>query len=279
MPPIIDCVSIIESLQHHEKHTGELLAKHLQGQGRCAVYTNAETETQFLSAIQDADRRTRSLGERLALHFEVHGDEHGFHLADGTLVPWHRVKQDIQNLNFTQKNHLLVSMAVCQGLWLLAIVSATDKSPFHSLVASQEIIPVVGIERGFPVFFDSLFAGVSIEEAVHQLNLAQNGEHPNYRWVTSECMFHDAYQKYLVEKSSPKAIEARGNWLVNQLILLGRAQESQREFVMSIYRESIKESELPYFEQYRAKFFMHDAYRENMAEFCPSYEAMVAKRR
>src|SRR5579862_2136112 len=107
--PIIDSLVVIESLARGEKATGTALVQHLKKKGYEAVCHSADTEALFIQAIHDAERRSRSLKQRVALHFEVHGNFSGFTLANGAIVRWHRVKRDIQNLNFTQSNHLVLS--------------------------------------------------------------------------------------------------------------------------------------------------------------------------
>jgi hypothetical protein len=274
--PLIQSLVVIESLPRDEKATGTALVQHLNARGCEAVCFSADTELLFIQAIQDAERRSRSLNQRVALHFEVHGDPLGFQLADGALVGWHRVKRDIQNLNFAQQNHLLVSMAVCSGLWLLSIMRATDVSPFGYLVAYQHELYETGIERGFPVFYESLFAGKSLEEAVHQLNLAQDDA--DYRLVTSEKMFENVYRQYYEEQASPAVLRARANAVFDEGVRIGAFRPEARKAILDFYMSVMKAQQRPFFEKFREKFFMHDVYPGNQAEFCPSYEDLGGER-
>jgi hypothetical protein len=272
----IDTVAIIESLSAHEKKTGEMLFDHIQAQGRDAAYLPVETEAQFTSAIQEVERMCRSLGKRAALHFEIHGQEKGFRLSVGELVPWARVRQDIINLNFHLKNHLLVSMAVCRGTWLLSIMRATTISPFHSLVSSQRVIYEADIERGFPVFYDSLLAGDTLEKATSRLNLAQNGSH--FDLITTEDMFAQVFQNYFSKYCNPQAMQLRAKNIRAKLTRLGVNDRELRHKLVQLYKTTVTKEQEPSFEDYRARFFMHDDYPENMAEFCPTYEDLIAGR-
>jgi hypothetical protein len=270
----IDTVAIIESLSANEKKTGNMLFDHIQAQGRDATYLPVETEAQFTNAIQEAERMCRSLGKKAALHFEIHGDEHGFSLSGGELVQWARVRQDIINLNFQLKNHLLVSMAVCRGTWLLSIMKATTTSPFHSLVSSQEDIYEPDIERGFPVFYDALFAGDTLEEATHKLNLAQNGS--QFDLTTTENVFAKVFENYFAKWCNQKAMALRAKNIRAQLTRLGVKDRELRHKLVQLYKRTLTAQQEPTFEDYRAKFFMHDDYPANMAEFCPTYEELIA---
>lgn len=268
----IDSVAIIESLPATEQKTGESLAEHLRAEGHEAVYLRVEKEVEFTRAIQEVERMSRSLGKRVALHFEVHGNEHGFGLASGELVNWSRVKQDIINLNFALKNHLLVSMAVCEGMWLLSIMRATDTSPFHSLISSQGTIYQRDIEKGFPVFYKALFAGLSLEEATQKLNVEAIRYGSEFQLTTSEETFAKVFEKYFREWCTPEAMYGRGNALCDFIASKGLYPGMPREKILDLYKQYFSSHEEPSFVEYRAKFFMHDVYPENMAEFCPTYE-------
>ena len=271
----IDTVSIIESLSPHEKKTGKMLCDHLRAKGRETTYLPVESSAQFTNAIQEVERMCRSLGKRAALHFEIHGSEHGFSLSGGELIQWARVRQDIINLNFQLKNHLLVSMAVCEGTWLLSIMRATRTSPFNCLVSSQDVIYEHDIERGFPAFYDAVFAGDTLEEATRKLNLAQNDSH--FDLTTTEAVFANVFEKYFSEWCNPKAMELRAKKIREQLTEMGITDREQKHKLIQLYKNTVTSQQEPSFEKYRAAFFMHDSYPENMAEFCPTYEELVGK--
>ena len=271
----IDAVAIIESLSPHEKKTGKMLCDHIKAQGREATYLPVETGVQFTNAIQEVERMCRSLGKKAALHFEIHGSADGFTLSGGELVQWARVKQDIINLNFQLKNHLLVSMAVCQGTWLLSIMRATRTSPFHSLVSSQAVIYEPDIERGFPAFYDAMFAGDTLEASTSKLNLVQNGSH--FDLITTEEVFANVFEQYFSKLCNPEAMDLRAKKIRQQLTQLKVTDRELKHKLVQLYKKTVTSEQEPSFEKYRAEFFMHDAYPENMAEFCPTYEELVGK--
>lgn len=271
----IDAVTIIESLSPHEKKTGKMLCDHIQAQGHQATYLPVETSAQFTNAIQEVERMCRSLGKKAALHFEIHGNKDGFSLSGGESVQWARVRQDFINLNFQLKNHLLVSMAVCEGTWLLSIMSATRTSPFNSLVSSQAIIYEPDIERGFPAFYEAVFAGDSLEDATRKLNLAQNTSH--FDLTTTEEVFANVFKKYFSEWCNSKAMELRAKKISAQLTEMGVTDRELKHKFTQLYKRTVTSQQEPTFENYRAEFFMHDDYPENMAEFCPTYADLVGK--
>jgi len=271
----IDTVAIIESLPAIEKQTGKLLEEHLKKNGRDAVYYSVVTANQFLAAIQDVERMSSSLGKRVALHFEIHGTRDGYHLSNGAFVPWMQVRRDIVNLNVSQKNHLLVSMAVCEGKWLLEIMKATKTSPFYALISSQEEIFEADIERGFPVFYDAVFDGKSLEDATLQFNLSQN--HSDFTLTTTEEMFAKVFEQYFSKCCSQEAIELRAKKTRKRLTELGVTDRELKHKLVQRYKKTVTKEQEPSFEKYRAEFFMHDAYPENMAEFCPAYEELAGK--
>jgi hypothetical protein len=272
----IDTVAIIESLSPDDKKTGKMLYDHIRAQDREATYLTVETEVQFTNAIQEVERICRSLGKRAALHFEIHGENNGFSLSGGELVRWARVKQDIINLNFQLKNHLLVSMAVCSGSWLLDIMRATTTSPFNSLVSSPEEIYERDIERGFPVFYDALFTDDTLEEATRKLNTTQRRSH--FDLTTTEDMFAKVFQNYFSNWCNQKAMKVRAKNIRAQLAKMGIKDREQMHKLVELYKRTLILDQEPTFEEYRAKFFMHDDYPENMAEFCPAYEDLIAGR-
>src|SRR5439155_18313905 len=148
---------------------------------------------------------------------------------------------DLQNLYFVHKSHLFLSMAVCSGLWLVFIMRATDVSPFGYLVASQEELAESGIERGFPVFYECLFAGQTVEEATHQLNLAQNTD--DYKVVSSEMMFARAWRKHFEDQTSPAFLRARAESVFHDLVSLGFVQAAAKQCVLDVYMKTFKEQQ------------------------------------
>lgn len=273
---MIDAVAVIESLPPGETRTGENLVNHIRSERKEAWYYFADSAAKFIEAVQDVDRVSRSFNKKVALHFEAHGSDQGFELANGDFIPWHRLKRDIQNINFTQRNHLLVTMAVCEGLWLLEIISATDSSPFHSLIACQEVVYVSGIERGFKGFYSELLRGRDVATALAELNQVQS-INPEFRLVTSEQMFAEAYGKYLRDLNTPEMIQVRFDTVFNELVRRKVFSPEQKQIVFDLYFKEVKGKEEESFVDFRAKFFMHDAFPENMAEFCPTYEELIAK--
>jgi len=274
---MINSVSVLESLPTGEPKTGKALADALTAEGRKVYYTFADTPALFLQAIQNTEALSRLHGERVALHIEAHGSDKGFHLADGAFVPWHTVKADIQRINVAQKNHLLVSMAVCRGFWLSEIINPTDTSPFSALVASENTVYVAGIQRGFPAFYRSVLSGATLSDALFELNIQQNGLNPDYRLVSSEQMFIKAYRHYVTQRSSPQFLLRRANAVFDVLRDGGILPEALRDKVCSAVVAHIKKEQEPKFEEFRETFFMHGVYPENMAEFCPTYEQLFVE--
>jgi len=164
-------VTVVQSLPLEERATGASLADKLNADcdGVCCL-RQVDTVSDFLRALREIREASEGELKGAALHFEIHGHAEGFQLANGSIVRWTDVEEEIREINIALRNNLLVTMAVCHGLWMMEIISGTNRSPFNSLVGCEHPIYEGGIEKGFPTFFSDILGGESVSNALIGLN-------------------------------------------------------------------------------------------------------------
>ncbi|PYJ84769.1 MAG: hypothetical protein DME22_11570 [Verrucomicrobia bacterium] len=98
-------------------------------------------------------------------------------------------------------------------------------------------------------------------------HIQAQGREATYLPVETDAQFANAIQKL-----SAEAMKLRSKSIREHLIKMAVSDKELNNKLVQLYRETITSQQEPAFEKYRAEFFMHDAYPENMAEFCPTYE-------
>ncbi len=92
-------------------------------------------------------------------------------LASGERVKWPQIRPAVSDLNDAFGGTLVLCASTCWGIQSDQIAMRTDRQdpPFYATVANSKRVPVRDCEKAFLAFYESLFAGACLEEAVRTM--------------------------------------------------------------------------------------------------------------
>jgi hypothetical protein len=158
-------VYIIESAQDDAE--AMVLQQKLARIGMSIMVRKVDNKKAFLSALQCA--MIHFMAHKASfpvLHISAHGCEKGIGLSNNDFVPWEEFGAAV-GTQLTDR--LILCMSTCEGLrsWGMALMQS---SPHYLLLVGTEEKPDWNdTKAGFPVFYQSLAQGKTIERALHDL--------------------------------------------------------------------------------------------------------------
>src|SRR5688572_24548433 len=138
-------IIVIESLSEKERKTGKELYNDILCRREFQMRTEFEAVyhvvDSFQSLVEIFDRIKSEVNKSLIapiLHFEMHGSPDGIHLTSGKFVSWHDLHTFFREINTITDDSLLVTFATCYGLSVLSNLTSGGKSPFWSVIGSND---------------------------------------------------------------------------------------------------------------------------------------------
>lgn len=198
-------VCIIESAKDNVEAT--LLQDKLACTRISVIVRRADNQRAFQSALQSAMIHFIAYGASFpVLHISAHGCEKGIRLSNNDFITWDEFGAAIG----TQlSDRLILCMSTCQGLrsWGMALMEGFPH--YLLLVGSEEKPRWNDTKAGFPVFYQSLAQGKTIDEAIVNLQTFSGQSHfmivpgPLVRQLREEVVnsktlddIHDVRDKY-----------------------------------------------------------------------------------
>lgn len=180
--PRIFELCIVESLPKGEKKTGQILYeeiikyKKIQEPNLSSSYTEVSSKKEFINYLKEIKRRIKVDKLFPILHIETHGSENGIHLANGELCSWEEFLTETRDINIALKNKLILILAMCYGISLIAKVDPSERAPFRAVVAPSIAIKWETLLEGFEVFYDTYFFSLSAKNSVLEANKVLGNE-------------------------------------------------------------------------------------------------------
>lgn len=272
-----DKVCIIESVTSNDIACGSILYNNLKSDintRECELYTPSSGQDLF-DSLNRILKDIKLTGKYPILHFCMHGDTIGLEINNGDEVEWLQLKKILIDINVACHNNLLITLAVCEGAYLLNIIHPKDRSPFWGMIGNVE-----GVHQGqspiaFTKFYKELLLSKQLASAFDILNLYHkegiNIKLNTFSLVNSEMTFKKVYRKYKKNHLSSQALEHRAK----KIMLKSKVG---RHFSGMTRRQSIEKIQLDIFEKSQQEFiemwehfFMVDLYTENKDRFPMRY--------
>lgn len=263
---------IIESLKSNETKSGELLYNDLirwrkiQIDGFDAELVQIQTKQEFFDILERIRKECNLNGVYPIIHFEIHGSQDGLGMASNEMVLWKELYDYLVRINLSIGNNLFMTLAVCQGAYMMQLIKVDNHAPFWGFVGSFDVIYVPDLMARYNEFYDEFLDSKDLNKAIERLHNANPGVPSQYRFINSEMTFISLQKKYFDEKFTEKAIKERANDGLEQTgtILFHRGQK--RELARK-FKKRLINSKKTYFEMHKKIFFMHDEFPENKKRF------------
>jgi hypothetical protein len=174
------------------------------------------------------------------LYIECHGNADGIQLADGSAMPWGRLKPLLVDINRASRINLFLVMACCYGRYCAAECRYSETVPFAWILGPGKEIEADPLLALNGAFYTELF---------------------KKRDLTAALTMGGAARPYGISYFSMSAVGVFRIALTARMKGAGSAE----------LRARIRAIEEPMFDQIRRQFFALDEFAENEGRFAISY--------
>lgn len=208
------------------------------------------------------------------IHMEVHGSKNGLQFMLGE-TPWDALKDLFININLSCKNHLLVTLAACEGVYMTRIVMPGEPSPFWGLIAPTAVISSGQLEVSFQSFYKEFLTSLNGDQALKVLNDSLFQGNVHFAFIHCINLYKTAYQNYEERFCHGKALNSRIENLVTKTKEAGLVNHVGLKEIRGKIKYDLKHKEKEFFEKCKAIFFMSDLFPENRNRFDIKYEDVI----
>ena len=183
---------ILESLKKDEKQTGEILHnetikyKKFIEPNLTSSLTKIESKKEFISVFNRLVNHIKKGKVFIILHIESHGSEEGIHLSNGEIFSWEEFFNETRKLNLLLKNSLIINLAMCHGVSLIAKINPVERAPFRAIIGITDKISWGKLLEGFEEFYNNFFFTFDGEESVIKVNEILNSNEGRFFYLKSE---------------------------------------------------------------------------------------------
>lgn len=200
-------VSIIQSLEESEFHSGTELQGYLEGlrednpEAPQVELTDVKSAAEFLEAIERLVASARADGDWPILHLELHGwnDKTGLAFPDDSSLSWHELAEALARLNSATEFNLMVCVGTCFGAHFLGALRPLQAGPCVALIGPTHLTNGAELLGAFRGYYCVLFATGSAEDAyaaAQQVRL----DHGSFLMQDAKFWFFRLAQGYLEER-------------------------------------------------------------------------------
>lgn len=181
-------IVVIQSLPSGEIPTGkrlydDIISRRCEQRKIQSRYFDVDNKGKFFSLISNIADGVLNKNVLPILHFEMHGDDKGFMLANGEIADWEELTPFLRQMNVHLKNGLLVTLGVCEGIYLYQVINPLQPAPFWGVIGPKTKISNIHIEADFTEFYNTLLSSYDFGQALKDLNLF----HGHYKYAIITC--------------------------------------------------------------------------------------------
>lgn len=260
-------IYIIESLNPREQSGKDLYDDLLRWKIKNlkSELIQVEDKSEFYEAIFHIIEEHKNFGYYPMLHVEVHGNKNGIELKSKEFINWEDFYQLLMEINMHLGNHLFLTLAVCNGAYLMRQIQLDKPSPFFGFIGSFEESSIEDLMIRYNEFYKELLESLDVYSATKRLIECNQPDISVYAYIGSEEIFNIVCENL-------KTIYTDENFeqKINDRIRYSNKKFETEKQEMD-YREIFRNLLIIFFENYReiykAKFFMTDEFPENKKRF------------
>lgn len=262
----ISRILIIESLEPHERRTGEEIADFINafdGAAKtrlAAEYLACDNAPEFSRLIRTLASEAKRTGQIPLLHVECHGGQHvGLEFRNGSLLSWPDLSDLLLELNVATRFNLVAVFSACYGVHFLSQVDSISPAPCFAMIAPTDSALDYELVSGFQTFYSALLssndAGVAAD-AMSRLSLKEGEwfshlaefwyERVTIGYVETHCNTSEMKQRALrmLQKLKSAGSNAELGKLKRELVQLNRRELTGKFFDTYFMTEAIPENSL-----------------------------------
>lgn len=187
-------------------------------------------------------------------------------VGSADFLSWGELKPYLIDLNTCSGLNLLVCLAACSGANLVKVVRPTDRAPVWGIVGPKRPISADELLHDYSAFYTELIRSLDGRLALEALNGGPPSADWRYAFVPAERFFHHVFREYLKSHTTPEAVSARVDWIVDE-VRLGRKLSPKMEARLRADARRRLEDQRPFFDSFKNRFFMIDKFPQNVHRF------------
>lgn len=221
---------------------------------------NLSSKKEFIIELNDIKYNIEKESEIPLLHIEAHGssDKKGIVFPNGDFMSWEDLKPILTEINVKTRFNLFVVFAMCNGANFLDTVKIGERCPFECMIGPIKNIEQRPLLSTFSRFYQNIFRGNDLVEAVKDINLMQDNRKTPYLLITADLLFSQVMEKIELDDTYAKELYRKAK----------RDNIVPRQSVGSIKR-MIKREWPTMIDTIRSEYYMLDIFPENKSRFEP----------
>lgn len=266
-------ILVIDSIPSGELNTAKLLVEDIEtyasafSPSPAVKYVRVESGDELIDQIAKCQKDAVERDIVPMLHFECHGDEDGFQLANGSLADWEELKLPITELNVATKLNLMIGVAACTGGALAKALRMSDRAPFWGLIGPTRMVTASALEKAYRALYLTLLETKSPAKAVAAMDAAT--EQGLFWRTTAQGLFQKGWASYKKDQCSAEAFEFRAKRMQERYKQLSeKPHPTVEELKVQLITHEPKA-----FERFCTTFFMYDLFPEHRTRFPIQYVA------
>lgn len=296
---------IIESLDgNKETLTGEKLRddisayRFMNPRESEIILRQVKTKEELKDELNKILEETRN-GIIPAIHFEMHGaDTGGIKEINGTryynaeklmkgglvtwqdnkLTSWEELMTMLREINIACGNNLLVTMAVCFGIWNITYAYLHEAAPFFITVGAFDEMYNNQIEICYQAFYETLLQADDIDKATDALNkenaagIKSGKDWRDIRRFDCFDVYTKIYKNYLRKQVyDSDGLDKRAETIFQTFLMEDQEQilkyKDNKEIIKIKIKEDVLNTAQELYDEHRKKFLMIDSFPDYAQRF------------
>ncbi len=269
-------IVVLESLRDDDKKTGRLLREDLEpiavpyGVNLQIHFKTPRSADELDDLLVDLCEYVKFTGRAPCLHIECHGGPDGIQCADGSFMPWSRLRPRLVAINLASRMNLFLVLACCYGGYFAAECRFEETVPFAWILGPGKEIypdPLFALTGSF---YAELLKTRDITEALTVSGSAASGI--SYFSMSAVGIFRIGLAARIRGGDAVAKFRERAELLVR------RHRDASGNAVPNVdaVEQMLRDLEKPLFDQYRRTFFALDQFPENESRFAITYDEVLA---
>lgn len=217
-------VIVIESLPEKEMKTGKRIyddqLMHINSRypNLSAELIQVNASDAFVDALRQLSNQVEQQNIIPLLHIECHGSRSGLKLADGSILQWARLKNELIKLNRATQLNLTIVVGACNGGHLIGTASHMDGAPFFGVIGVDGELTSGDLEQRFKTFYRTFFETGNANAAVDSLNEDVSDASQKFMFLGARRFFAESFRKYYWNYCRGKKKRKRTEALVSRVL-------------------------------------------------------------
>lgn len=264
----ISKISIIESLEPSEVHTGRIIAEYIRAQLESAgidlqvEVLECESKIEFLAILERLAQEAIEVEHIPLLHIECHGDKlDGLEFANSSMMSWPELSDELLKLNCATRFNLFSVISACSGGYFLSQIFPGQPAPCLGMLAPSDAVDPAEILEGFRIFYSTFIKTFDAGSAAQKMS-RQRLTAGKWFVQSSDEWFVRIVINYVQVHCTRKQLEERAKKLSRKLRNSGIEQS-----IGLTKRRIRKDHNSGLVDKYFASFFMTERFPENKLRF------------